>query len=51
MASSNEKLTFCKEKLGADYTINYKETPDYHDKVLEFTGGKGVNVIADPVGA
>ena len=51
VASNNEKLTFCKEKLGADFTINYKETPDYHDKVLEFTGGKGVNVIADPVGA
>ena len=51
VASNNEKLTYCKEKLGADFTINYKETPEYQDKVLEFTEGKGVNVIADPVGA
>ena len=39
IASSNEKLTFCKDKLGADFTINYKETPDYQDKVMEFTNG------------
>ena len=51
VASNNEKLNYCKEKLGADFTINYKQTPDYQDKVLEFTEGKGANVIADPVGA
>ena len=31
VASSSEKLTYCKEKLGADFTVNYKETPDYQD--------------------
>ena len=51
IASNNEKLTFCKDKLGADFTINYKETPEYHDKVMEYTNGKGADIIADPVGA
>ena len=51
VASNNEKLAFCKDKLGADFTINYKETPDYQDKVMEYTNGKGADVIADPVGA
>ena len=51
MASNNEKLAFCKDRLGADFTVNYKETPEYENKVLEFTGGKGVDIIADPVGA
>ena len=50
VASSDDKLDVCKV-LGADFTINYKTTENYHEKVLEFTGGKGVEVIADPVGA
>lgn len=36
--------------MGADYTINYKNE-DVAEKVLEYTAGKGANVIADPVGA
>ena len=35
--------------LGASHTINYKETPDYASLIKEFTHGKGVNVIQDPV--
>ncbi|KAK0579430.1 hypothetical protein LWI29_026302 [Acer saccharum] len=48
-AGSDEKLAFCK-KLGADVCINYK-TEDFVARVKEETGGKGVNVILDCVGA
>ena len=37
--------------MGADFTINYKTEESVSAKVLEFTDGKGVEVIADPVGA
>lgn len=37
--------------MGADFTINYKTESDVATKVLQLTDGKGVNVIADPVGA
>ena len=50
IASNNEKLAFC-SKLGADFTINYKENPEYQDMVNEYTNMKGADVIADPVGA
>ncbi|CAL9025713.1 unnamed protein product [Prunus brigantina] len=48
-AGSKEKLAFCKN-LGADVCINYK-TEDFVARVKEETGGKGVNVILDIVGA
>ena len=48
-AGSAEKLEMCK-KLGADYTINYK-TENFEEKVNEFTKGRGVDIIADPIGA
>ncbi|MDH3742863.1 MAG: NADPH:quinone oxidoreductase family protein [Hyphomicrobiales bacterium] len=47
-ASSEEKLEFCRE-LGADDTINYAET-DLKTALKEATGGKGVDVVYDPVG-
>ncbi|WP_439575584.1 NADPH:quinone oxidoreductase family protein [Phreatobacter sp.] len=47
-ASSDEKLAFCREH-GADLTINYA-TEDLKEKLRELTGGKGVDVIYDPVG-
>lgn len=47
-ASSDEKLALCKE-LGADELINYSDVP-LKDKLKELTGGKGVDVIYDPVG-
>jgi len=37
--------------MGADFTVNYKTEESVAEKVLEFTSGKGVNIIADPVGA
>ncbi|KAH0972344.1 hypothetical protein GBA52_024500 [Prunus armeniaca] len=48
-AESKEKLAFCKN-LGADVCINYK-TQDFVARVKEETGGKGVNVILDIIGA
>jgi NADPH2:quinone reductase len=47
-ASSDEKLEFCKQ-LGADEVINYS-TEDLKTRLKELTGGKGVDVVYDPVG-
>lgn len=47
-AGSEEKLAICKE-LGADIVINYREE-DFVPIVKEATGGKGADVIFDPVG-
>ncbi len=46
-ASSDEKLAVV-EKLGADHVINY--TDGFRDRVKELTGGRGADVIYDPVG-
>lgn len=47
-ASTSEKLAVCKEH-GADELINYA-TEDLKEKVKALTGGKGANVVYDPVG-
>ena len=47
-ASSAEKLELCKS-LGADEVINYNEE-SLKDRIKELTGGKGVDVVYDPVG-
>lgn len=47
-ASSDEKLELCRQ-LGADEVINYSTT-SLKDAVKELTGGKGVDVVYDPVG-
>ena len=47
-ASTEEKLDFACE-AGADLRINYS-TESLKDKVKELTGGKGVDVVYDPVG-
>ena len=47
-ASTAEKLEFAKS-AGADETVNYAET-SIKDAVREITGGKGADVIYDPVG-
>lgn len=41
-SSSNEKLKRVQE-LGADEVINYKETPEWGDKVQQLTHGRGVD--------
>ncbi|NIT14659.1 MAG: zinc-binding dehydrogenase, partial [Candidatus Dadabacteria bacterium] len=48
-AGSDEKLEKAKE-LGADEVINYN-TQDFAEEVKKMTGGKGVDVIFDQIGA
>jgi len=45
---SDEKLEIVGE-LGADHLINYSD--GFRDQVKELTGGRGADVIFDPVGA
>src|SRR5437016_8781108 len=47
-AGSDEKVDVCRE-LGADHAINYK-TQDFVEEVKQITGGRGADVIYDPVG-
>jgi NADPH:quinone reductase-like Zn-dependent oxidoreductase len=45
-SSSDQKLQRARE-LGADYTINYRSTPEWHEEVLRVTGGQGANVVLE----
>lgn len=47
-ASTDEKLAVCQQK-GATHLINYT-TDDLRERIKEITGGKGVDVVYDPVG-
>jgi len=47
-ASSNDKLEFAR-RYGAAETVNYA-TQDLRARLKELTGGKGVDVVYDPVG-
>ena len=47
-ASTDEKCALCKS-IGADDTINYT-TENLRERIKELTGGKGPDVIYDPVG-
>lgn len=47
-ASSEEKLELVRS-LGADHVVNYS-TQDLRERIKEITGGKGVDVVYDPVG-
>jgi NADPH:quinone reductase len=47
-ASSREKLAVCKG-LGADELVDYS-TEDLRERLKALTGGKGVDVVFDPVG-
>jgi NADPH:quinone reductase-like Zn-dependent oxidoreductase len=45
-SSSDEKLQRARQ-LGADETINYTAVPEWGQKVLDLTGGKGADVIIE----
>jgi NADPH2:quinone reductase len=45
-ASTEEKRSVCRAE-GADHAIDY--TGGFRDKVMELTGGRGVDIIYDPV--
>jgi NADPH2:quinone reductase len=47
-ASSDDKCSFCRT-LGADETLNYT-TGNLREALKSLTGGKGVDVVYDPVG-
>ncbi|GAW21454.1 hypothetical protein ANO14919_109730 [Xylariales sp. No.14919] len=49
-AGSDEKCAFVESELGATKAFNYK-TSDWAQGVLEATGGKGVDLIVDFIGA
>jgi NADPH:quinone reductase-like Zn-dependent oxidoreductase len=49
-SSSNEKLERVR-KMGAAETINYKQIPEWGNRVREFTDGKGVNYVVEVGGA
>jgi len=48
-SSSDAKLERA-ASLGADALINYRENPDWQDRVLELTGGRGVDVTIETGG-
>jgi NADPH2:quinone reductase len=48
VASSAEKLAFCRE-IGADQVLNNRDG-DITERVKELTGGRGVDIVFDPVG-
>ncbi|MCD2323365.1 NAD(P)-dependent alcohol dehydrogenase [Sphingomonas sp. IC-56] len=45
-SSSGEKLERARD-LGADFTLNYRETQDWGAKVREWTGGLGVDHVVE----
>jgi NADPH2:quinone reductase len=47
-ASTDDKLAVCREH-GADETINYA-TEDLRERIKGLTGGRGIDVVYDPVG-
>lgn len=49
-SSSDEKLARARE-LGANETINYRASPDWEKRVLELTGGRGVDIVVEVGGA
>ncbi len=48
-AGAADKVAYCRQ-LGAELAINYKEA-DFAQQILAHTGGSGVDVILDMVGA
>jgi len=49
-SSSDEKLEKAK-KMGADFTINYRSTPNWAEKVMRLTNDEGAHIIFENGGA
>ncbi|KAF8831762.1 hypothetical protein HHX47_DHR1001233 [Lentinula edodes] len=45
-SSSDEKLQIA-TNLGAHHVVNYKTTPNWHEEILELTGGRGADHILE----
>lgn len=50
-SSSDEKLQHVQQKYRADYTINYKTTPQWAEEVQKITQGRGVDYILENGGS
>jgi putative PIG3 family NAD(P)H quinone oxidoreductase len=50
VTSSAAKMERVKE-IGADFLVNFQETPDFTEVVKEYTNKKGVDLVLDHVGA
>lgn len=50
LSSSDEKLGRARE-LGADATINYRETPEWGAVAKAATGGRGIDIVVETVGS
>lgn len=50
ISSSDAKLEQAKQ-LGADFTINYRTTPNWEEKVMEWTQNHGADIILETGGA
>nr|POE65098.1 zinc-type alcohol dehydrogenase-like protein [Quercus suber] len=50
LSSSTDKEAALRD-MGAKHTINYRSTPDWSSEVLAMTGGLGVDLVVDVVGA
>jgi NADPH:quinone reductase-like Zn-dependent oxidoreductase len=50
-SSSDAKLAQVQKTYGADYTINYKTTPNWSQEVLKITNGYGADYIFENGGA
>lgn len=48
-SSSDAKLAKARE-MGADFTVNYRERPDWGEALLEATGGRGADIVVDTIG-
>ncbi len=48
-SSSEEKLARTRE-MGADFTANYRERPDWAAALMEQTNGRGADVVVDTLG-
>ncbi len=51
ITSRDDKKLDQAKSLGADMTINYSTTPEWHEKVLELTNGKGADHVVEVGGA
>lgn len=49
-SSSDEKLATAR-RYGADATVNYRSQPDWEKAVLDFTAGKGADIVVEVGGA
>jgi NADPH:quinone reductase-like Zn-dependent oxidoreductase len=48
-SSSDAKLDLAR-KLGADYTVNYRDHPDWEVELLKQTGGAGADIVVETGG-